>query len=157
MTGAEPQPFRIDIDQRELDALRQRLHAMRWPDAETVDDWSQGVPLAYCRELAAHWADAYDWRRCEQRLNGWPNFLAALPLGGQSHDIHFIHRRSSNPDARPLLITHGWPGAVLEFCTADARRMPFTWSFPHCQAMAFPLNPAAPAPAWRPSPTCGQR
>jgi pimeloyl-ACP methyl ester carboxylesterase len=76
-----------------------------------VDDWDQGIPLAYVKELAAYWATKYDWRRCEAALNALPNFLIEL----DGLDIHFIHVRSSNPEARPLLLTHGWPGSVLEF------------------------------------------
>jgi pimeloyl-ACP methyl ester carboxylesterase len=114
MTPA-PQPFRIAVDEHALEDLRRRIATTRWPEAETVDDWSQGLPLAYCRELAAYWAGDYDWRRCEARLNTWDNYTIDLPRDGDTQRVHFIHRRSPHADARPLLITHGWPGSVLEF------------------------------------------
>ena len=106
-----PRPFTIDIPQSQLDDLKARLALTRWPEKETVDDWDQGVPLAYAQELASYWASDYDWRRCEARLNALPNYLVEV----DGLDIHIIHVRSSNPDARPLLLTHGWPGSVLEF------------------------------------------
>lgn len=111
MPAATPQPFRIDIAQAQIDDLRARIRATRWPEKETVDDWDQGVPLAYARDLAAYWADGYDWRRCEAAINAHPQFL--IDIDGL--DIHFLHIRSANPDARPLILTHGWPGSVLEF------------------------------------------
>ncbi|GAA0866807.1 alpha/beta fold hydrolase [Sphingopyxis soli] len=103
--------FTIDVPQAALDDLRDRLARTRWPDKETVDDWDQGVPLAYAQELAAYWQDRYDWRAVETRLNSYPNFLATV----DGLDIHFLHIRSANPAARPLVLTHGWPGSVLEF------------------------------------------
>ena len=104
-------PFRIDIPQQVLDDLRGRLAGTRWPEAETVDDWSQGVPLAYLRELCDHWADGYDWRATERRLNDLPQFRAELDGLG----IHFLHVRSPHPDAFPVVLTHGWPGSIVEF------------------------------------------
>jgi pimeloyl-ACP methyl ester carboxylesterase len=104
-------PFRIDTPQSELDDLRERLHRTRWPEAETVTDWSQGVPLAYLQDLCRYWADVYDWRATERRLNGWPQFRTTLDGLG----IHFLHVRSPEPDALPLILTHGWPGSVVEF------------------------------------------
>ncbi|WP_432768549.1 MAG: epoxide hydrolase 1 [Sphingopyxis sp.] len=104
-------PFRIDVPQAALDDLKARLATTRWPEKETVDDWDQGVPLAYAQELAAYWRDEYDWRTVEARLNAWPNYLAEV----DGLDIHFLHIRSDNPAARPLVLTHGWPGSVLEF------------------------------------------
>ncbi len=104
-------PFRISVDDLVLDDLRQRLRATRWPEPEVVDDWSQGAPLAYVREVCAYWADAYDWRSREAALNRFDQFVT--PIDGV--DIHFIHVRSAEPDAFPLLITHGWPGSVVEF------------------------------------------
>lgn len=106
-----PRPFIIDIAQGQLDDLKARLALTRWPEKETVNDWDQGVPLAYARELAACWANDYDWRRCEAALNAHPNYLAEI----DGLDIHFLHIRSANPTARPLILTHGWPGSVLEF------------------------------------------
>lgn len=107
----QPRPFTIDIPQSQLDDLRARLALTRLPEKETVDDWDQGIPLAYVRELVDHWREGYDWRRCEADLNSLPNFLIEI----DGLDIHFIHVRSANPDARPLILTHGWPGSVLEF------------------------------------------
>ena len=104
-------PFRVEVPQDALDDLRDRLARTRWPEKETVDDWDQGIPLAYARELATYWRDEYDWRQIEARLNTWPNFLAAV----DGLDIHFLHIRSDNVAARPLVLTHGWPGSVFEF------------------------------------------
>ncbi len=110
-------PFTIDVPQEQLDDLQRRLSSTRWPDAETVDDWSQGMPLAYTQELARYWADEYDWRATEQRLNRLDHFVTPLdgPEGSDQLDIHFVHQRSPYPDAMPLLITHGWPGSIVEF------------------------------------------
>jgi pimeloyl-ACP methyl ester carboxylesterase len=104
-------PFTIDVPQAQLDDLRQRLQHTRWPDAELVPDWSQGVPLAYVQEVCRYWADDYDWRTSESALNRFDQFVTEI----DGVDIHFIHQRSSNPDAMALLITHGWPGSVVEF------------------------------------------
>ncbi len=103
--------FRAEVPQAAIDDLKDRLARTRWPEKETVDDWDQGVPLAYAQELAAYWRDDYDWRTVEARLNALPNFLATV----DGLDIHFLHIRSDNPAARPLVLTHGWPGSVLEF------------------------------------------
>jgi pimeloyl-ACP methyl ester carboxylesterase len=110
MTGT-PRPFTIDTPQAQLDDLKARLALARYPEKETVEDWDQGIPLAYVQEVAAYWAKDYDWRRCEATLNALPNFLIEI----DGLDIHFIHVRSANPNARPLIMTHGWPGSVLEF------------------------------------------
>ncbi|HZD68956.1 MAG TPA: alpha/beta fold hydrolase [Actinomycetes bacterium] len=104
-------PFRIEVPKEQLSDLRERLHRTRWPEAETVADWSQGVPLAYLRELCAYWADAYDWRVTEARLNALPQFRTRIDGLG----IHFLHVRSPHPGALPLVLTHGWPGSVVEF------------------------------------------
>ena len=104
-------PFRIDIPEGDLVDLRRRLHATRWPEAECVDDWTQGVPLSYTMDLAAYWADQYDWRAREASLNRFDHFVTDL----SGLDIHFIHQRSPHADAFPLIITHGWPGSVVEF------------------------------------------
>lgn len=104
-------PFTIDIADEELDDLKRRIEATRWPEQECVDDWSQGMPLAYTRELAEYWANEYDWRAAEAALNRFPQFKTEI----DGLDIHFIHQRSPHEDAFPLLITHGWPGSVLEF------------------------------------------
>ncbi|MBK6492104.1 MAG: epoxide hydrolase [Sphingomonadales bacterium] len=110
MTGT-PRPFTIDIPQAQLDDLQTRLALTRYPEKEIVEDWDQGIPLAYVQDVAAYWANDYDWRRCETALNALPNFLIEI----DGLDIHFIHVRSANPNARPLILTHGWPGSVLEF------------------------------------------
>lgn len=104
-------PFRVDIPTATLDDLKQRLGNARWPEQETCDDWSQGLPLAYAQELAKYWASDYDWRRFEEKLNSWPQFVTNI----DGIDIHFIHQRSPHPDALPLIISHGWPGSVVEF------------------------------------------
>lgn len=103
--------FTIDIPQSELDDLTSRLARTRFPEKETVEDWDQGIPLAYVEELVAYWRDSYDWRRCEAALNAHPNHLVEI----NGVDIHFLHIRSPEAAARPLLLTHGWPGSVVEF------------------------------------------
>lgn len=105
------QPFRIETPAPDLEDLQRRLASTRFPEAETVADWSQGIPLSYIKELTAHWASAHDWRKCEARLNALPQFKTNL----DGLDIHFLHIRSPHENARPLLMTHGWPGSVLEF------------------------------------------
>ena len=104
-------PFKVNIPQSQLDDLQQRLGRSRWPEQETVEDWSQGIPLSYTRELAEYWATDYDWRRFEKKLNGWPQFTTEI----EGIDIHFIHRISPHENALPLIISHGWPGSVVEF------------------------------------------
>jgi len=103
-------PFRIDVPEEALVDLRRRLAATRWPEKETVDDDSQGVPLAMLRELVRYWQTDYDWRKVEARLNALPQFLTEI----DGLDIHFIHVRSTHENALPLIITHGWPGSVIE-------------------------------------------
>lgn len=110
----QPAPFRVEIPPAAVADLRERLARTRWPDAETVEDWSQGVPLAYLRELCEHWREGYDHGRLERRLNAFPQFR--LRAGGLA--VHYLHVRSPHPGALPLLITHGWPGSVLEFLEA---------------------------------------
>jgi len=107
----EPAPFRIEIPEAELRDLRERLRRTRWPERETVGDFSQGVPLAYMRALCEYWADGYDWRATEARLNALPQFRTEIDALG----IHFLHLRSPHPGALPLVLTHGWPGSVVEF------------------------------------------
>ena len=113
MPTAEPaiKGFRIDVAEAELVDLRQRLARTRWPEAECVEDWSQGIPLSYTRELARYWEHDYDWRSRESALNRFDQFVTEI----DGLDLHFIHQRSVHPDALPLLITHGWPGSVVEF------------------------------------------
>ncbi len=108
---AELRQFRIDVPTEVLDDLHARLAQTRWPEAETVDDWSQGIPLGYTRELAAYWADGYDWRARQAALNRFDQFITEI----DGLDIHFIHQRSPHADALPLVITHGWPGSIAEF------------------------------------------
>lgn len=103
--------FHLAVSQSELDGLRDRLSRTRWPDRETVDNTSQGPPLAKLRALAEYWLDGYDWRRCEAMLNGVGQFRTEINGLG----IHFLRIRSPEADALPLLMTHGWPGSVLEF------------------------------------------
>lgn len=103
--------FEVAVPAAALVDLKERLARTRWPEKETVADWDQGIPLAYAQELADYWQNQYDWRRIETRLNALPNYLAEV----DGLDIHFLHIRSGNPAARPLVLTHGWPGSVLEF------------------------------------------
>ncbi len=103
-------PFTIETSEADLKDLRARVAATRWPDKETVDDSSQGVPLATMQALARYWATEYDWRKCEARLNALPHFITEI----DGLDIHFIHVRSKHEDALPLLVAHGWPGSVIE-------------------------------------------
>jgi pimeloyl-ACP methyl ester carboxylesterase len=105
------EPFSIAIPDSALADLNRRLDLTRWPDKETVDDWSQGIPLAYVQELCGYWKDHYDWRAREARLNRFPQFKTSVDGVG----IHFIHVRSKHPDALPLIMTHGWPGSMAEF------------------------------------------
>ncbi len=107
----EIRPFTIAIEDSELEDLARRLAATRWPEDETCDGWDQGIPGSYTRELAAYWASDYDWRRFESKLNSWPNYITEI----NGIDIHFIHRRSPEENALPLIISHGWPGSVTEF------------------------------------------
>ncbi len=108
---AQINPFRISVPDADLADLKERLARTRWPEAECVDDWSQGIPLSYTRELADYWANEYDWRAREAALNRFDQFTTEI----DGLDIHFIHQRSSDDDAFPLLITHGWPGSIVEF------------------------------------------
>jgi pimeloyl-ACP methyl ester carboxylesterase len=104
-------PFCIEVPDGDLDDLRARLARTRWPEPETVDDWSQGMPLAYLQELCGYWADGYDWRAREAHLNSFPQYRTEI----DGLNIHFLHVRSPNPDALPIVLTHGWPGSVVEF------------------------------------------
>ncbi|GAB6902618.1 epoxide hydrolase family protein [Kineosporia succinea] len=104
-------PFTVSIPETEIADLKQRLARTRWPDPETVGDWSQGVRVENARSLVEHWKNDYDWRRFESDLNRFPQFLTEI----DGLDIHFIHVRSPHPGAMPLLLTHGWPGSIVEF------------------------------------------
>jgi epoxide hydrolase len=160
--SGEVTPFRIEVPQAELRDLRERLLRARWPEAETVTDWSQGVPLAYLAELCRYWADGYDWRATEARLNDLPQFRTEIDGLG----IHFLHVRSPHPQALPLVITHGWPGSVVEFLkvigpltdptahggeAADA----FHLVCPSLPGYGFSDKPAQPSWGWSGSPTHG--
>jgi pimeloyl-ACP methyl ester carboxylesterase len=104
-------PFAVAIPDSEIDDLKQRLARTRWPSPETAPDWSQGVRLENARSLIDYWEHEYDWRRFEAELNRFPQFLTEI----DGLDIHFIHVRSKNPNALPLILTHGWPGSIVEF------------------------------------------
>ncbi|HJZ91503.1 MAG TPA: epoxide hydrolase [Gemmataceae bacterium] len=108
---AEVKPFKYEAPPSALDDLKERLKRTRWPDRETVKDWSQGVPLAKVKALVEHWQTDYDWRRGEARLNSFPQFRTKI----DGLNIHFLHVRSRHENALPILITHGWPGSVFEF------------------------------------------
>lgn len=108
--SSDIRPFTVNVPDEEIAELRRRIKATRWPEKETVDDDSQGVRLATIQELARYWADEYDWRKVEARLNNYPNFITRI----DGLDFHFIHVRSSHENATPLLIAHGWPGSVIE-------------------------------------------
>ena len=103
-------PFRVDVPEEELIELRRRIKATRWPDRETVTDETQGVQLATVQALAQYWATEYDWHKCQVRLNALPQFITEI----DGLDIHFIHVRSKHENALPLIVTHGWPGSVVE-------------------------------------------
>jgi pimeloyl-ACP methyl ester carboxylesterase len=109
--GDAIRPFRVDIPEEQLVDLRRRLLATRWPDRETVSDQSQGVQLEKLQQLVRYWGTGYDWRKVEAKLNALPQFMTEI----DGLDIHFIHVRSPHPNAMPLIMTHGWPGSVLEF------------------------------------------
>ena len=111
MSNDAIRPFEISIGEDVLKDLKQRLANTRWPEKETVDDWSQGISLAYTQEVCDYWLNSYDWPAREALLNKYPQFMTEL----NGLDIHFIHARSPHPDARPLLLTHGWPGSIVEF------------------------------------------
>lgn len=112
--SSDIRPFSIDVPSALLDDLIRRLAGTRWPDPETPDDWSQGVPLAYLQDFCTYWQKDYDWRAREAKLNQFDQYLTSL----SGLDIHFIHVPSPVPGARPLIMTHGWPGSVLEFLKA---------------------------------------
>ena len=107
----EIRPFTIEITEQAISDLQARLAMTRWPEAETPDDWSQGIPLAYTKEIVQYWQNDYDMQRLATRLNAYDNFLTEI----DGLDIHFMHIRSSHEHAKPLLLSHGWPGSVVEF------------------------------------------
>src|ERR1700687_2478457 len=103
-------PFKVHYSDEELADLKRRIAATRWPDREIVTDQSQGVPLATVQKLARYWANDYDWRKCEAKLNALPQFVTTI----DGVDIHFIHVKSKHPNALPMIVTHGWPGSIIE-------------------------------------------
>src|SRR5262249_11749804 len=109
-TAVEIRPFHVEFPQEQIDELRRRIGATRWPSKELVDDRSQGVQLAATQALARYWLDEYDFGRVQARLNALPQFMTEI----DGVDIHFIHVRSQHDDALPVIITHGWPGSVIE-------------------------------------------
>jgi epoxide hydrolase len=113
MTGSDTEirPFRIDVPQEDLDDLTDRLERTRWPDELPGAEWSYGVPLAYVQDLAEHWRTSFDWRKVEARLNEFPQFTTTI----DGQNVHFVHVRSPEPDAFPVIATHGWPGSFVEF------------------------------------------
>ena len=106
----EIRPYRVEVPETHIDDLRRRIAATRWPDPETVSDRSQGARLSELQELVRYWGTDYDWRKAEAKLNAFPQFMTTI----DGVDLHFIHARSRHPDALPLIITHGWPGSILE-------------------------------------------
>jgi pimeloyl-ACP methyl ester carboxylesterase len=104
-------PFHLHVPDAQLDDLKRRLAAVRWPEDVTAPGWTQGVPLAAAKALCEHWLNRYDWRRCEAQLNAFGQFHTEI----DGLNIHFLHIRSRHEDALPLLLTHGWPGSVVEF------------------------------------------
>ncbi|WET82509.1 epoxide hydrolase [Amycolatopsis sp. QT-25] len=104
-------PFRVEIPQADLDDLNRRISTTRWPEDLPGEGWSRGVPTAYLKELSEYWRTSYDWRAAEARLNRFPQYITEI----DGANVHFLHVRSPEPDATPLLITHGWPGSVAEF------------------------------------------
>jgi hypothetical protein len=109
--SAEIKPYRISVGDDVLTDLKSRLRNTRWPEAELVDDWSQGAPLKWIKDICRYWAEEYDWRAREAKLNRFAQFTTGIDGLG----IHFLHVRSRHPEAMPLIITHGWPGSVVEF------------------------------------------
>lgn len=110
-TAAETiRPFELNIPEADLVDLRSRLALTRLPEKETVTDFSQGVPLKTIKQVLQHWQDGYDWRKAEARINAVPNFITEI----DGLDIHFIHVRSRHENALPLIVTHGWPGSIVE-------------------------------------------
>lgn len=109
-------PFHVEVPQADLDDLRERLARTRWPDRETVGGWVQGMPLEYAQDLCRYWREHYDWRRFETELNARPQFVTGLDGGADDTvDVHFLHLRSPHENALPLILTHGWPGSVVEY------------------------------------------
>jgi len=108
---SEINPYMIQISNDDLEDLKRRLLSTRWPEKETVEDWSQGIPLSYVKEISEYWLNEYDWRSREEYYNSFPQFITNI----EGLDIHFIHIKSPHEEAKPLIISHGWPGSIVEF------------------------------------------
>ena len=139
--GAAPRPFTFRVPDEDIADLHRRLAATRWPDEVNDGAWGWGVPLETMQALCAYWRDRFDWRAAEARLFALPNFL----IGIDGLDTHFIHARSPHADATPLIMTHGWPGAVFEFLAVIPRLTLFTSWCRHCPAMGFRRRRGSPA------------
>lgn len=141
MTTTEIRPFRIEIPQAELDDLHARLANARWPEQLPGEGWSRGVPVDYLREMAEYWRDGFDWRAQEARLNAFPQFVTTV----DGIDVHFLHVKSGNPDALPLLLTHGWPNSVVEFVELipQLTERGFDVVVPHVPGFGFSGKPPA--------------
>jgi hypothetical protein len=135
-------PFRVEVPQAALDELDERLARTRWPAEPDGIGWSRGVPVGYLRELAEYWRTTYDWRKHEARLNQLPQFTTTI----DGANLHFLHVRSPEPEATPLLLTHGWPGSVVEFLELIG---PSPTRGPTA-ATSAPSRPRWPG-AWRPT------
>ena len=146
--GTSIQPFRFSISDEALVDLKRRIKATSWPSRELVSDDTQGVRLATMQKLADYWANQYDWRKVEERLAALPQFVTTI----DGVDIHFIHVKSKDPNALPVIITHGWPGSIIEqlkiidpltnpTAHGGTRRTRSTSSFRRSRATAFPASP----------------
>ncbi|MEU6149225.1 epoxide hydrolase family protein [Actinosynnema sp. NPDC047251] len=133
----EIRPFRIDIPQADLDDLRDRLDRTRWAAPLPGGGWSRGVPVDYLRELADHWRTGFDWRAQEARLNAFPQFTTSI----DGLEVHFLHVRSANPDALPLLLVHGWPNSFVEFAAAIGHLRAFHLVIPSIPGFGFSQAP----------------
>lgn len=141
---SEVRPFTLAVPQAQIDDLHRRLDMARWPEKEPVQDWSQGTPISVLQELVDYWRHQYDWRVCEARLNRLGQHVTEI----DGLDIHFLHVRSSRADAVPLIMTHGWPGSVIEFLdvipllTEPAEGMAFHVVAPSLPGYGFSGKPA---------------
>src|SRR5260370_23235619 len=142
-------PFRIEVPQGEIDELRRRINATRWPTRELVTDRSQGVQLAAIQNLARYWTTEYDWRRCEARLNALPQFKTEI----DGLNIHFIHVESAHKNALPLIMTHGCPGSVVELLETIGPLTDPTAHGYRAEDAFHPLLPSTPAYEVSPNPT----
>ena len=149
-TATDIRPFHVDTLDDKLTELHRRISATRWPTRELVQDRSQGVQLATLQQLARYWTTDYDWRKAEAKLNALPQFTTEI----DGVDIHFIHVKSSHENALPLIMTHGWPGSVMEMIdsvgplTEAALRMPSTSCCPPCPGTASRASRSRLAGTW---------